>query len=150
MCNFSLTVRQRQSNNHSLSPFFLLSLSVTVLSWTMSWCFYYYPTLFIIAFSFCISQTLAAKISQTHNSLPFIWPLPAKFTFGNDSLSVDPSLSLIGNAAASAIVRTAFDRYKGIVFRNGNSFGGFLRTVTVDYDVTKLNVVVNSKSEEVG
>ncbi|WJX15434.1 Beta-hexosaminidase 1 [Trifolium repens] len=105
-------------------------------------------TLFItIAFAFFISQSFEARILQPHQSLPFIWPLPAKFSFGNETLSVDPTLSLTGNGAASQIVQAAFDRYKGIVFKNSNSYG-FLRTVNVAYDVTKLNVIVRSKSEE--
>ncbi|GAU12150.1 hypothetical protein TSUD_01160 [Trifolium subterraneum] len=105
-------------------------------------------TLFIlIAFAFFISQSFGARILQPRNSLPFIWPLPAKFSFGNETLSVDPTLSLTGNGAASSIVRAGFDRYKGIVFKNSNSYG-FLRTVNVAYDVSKLNVIVRSKSEE--
>lgn len=130
-----------------LQPNPLLSLSLSLK--TMALCYCYKPTLFIIVFTFFISQSFAVKISQPHHSLPFIWPLPAKFTFGNDSLSIDPSLSLTGNGASSSIVRAAFDRYRGIVFKNSYSFG-FLRTGKVAYDVTKLNIVVHSKNEEVG
>ncbi|XP_058772022.1 beta-hexosaminidase 1-like [Vicia villosa] len=114
----------------------------------MGWCFCYKPTLLIIAFiTFFISQSFAAKISQPHHSLPFIWPLPAKFSFGNETLSVDPALSLTGTGANSPIVKAGFDRFKGIVFSNGYSFG-FVRTAKTVYDVNKLNVVVRNNSEE--
>lgn len=109
----------------------------------MGWCCCYKPTLLIIVFTFFFSQSFAAKFS-----LPFIWPLPAKFSFGNQTLSVDPTLSLIGNAANSPIVKADFDRFKGIVFTsNGYSFG-FVRTDKAAYDVNKLNVVVHKKTEE--
>ncbi|KAG4919889.1 hypothetical protein JHK82_057315 [Glycine max] len=106
-------------------------------------------TLFLICCAFFVSQALGARIPQPqpHKSLPFIWPLPAKFIFGNDSLSVDPALSLSGNGAASAIVRDAFDRYKGILFKHGDRFS-FLRTLRPVYDVTKLSINVHSHSEE--
>ncbi|XP_058756429.1 beta-hexosaminidase 1-like [Vicia villosa] len=101
-------------------------------------CCCYYKTLLIIVFTFFISQSFAAKFS-----LPFIWPLPAKFAFGNETLSVDPTLSLIGNSANSPILKAGFDRFKGIVFSNG-----FVRAGKAVYDVNKLNVVVQDKIEE--
>ncbi|KAJ1436388.1 Glycoside hydrolase family 20, catalytic domain [Sesbania bispinosa] len=112
-----------------------------------SFCTPTWLTLFLVAFAFCISQAVGVTTSQPHQSLPFIWPLPAKFSFGNESLSVDPALSLSGNGASSAIVRAAFDRYKGIVFKHGDRFG-FLKTVKTVYDVTKFNINVHSKNEE--
>ncbi|XP_019427073.1 PREDICTED: beta-hexosaminidase 1-like [Lupinus angustifolius] len=81
------------------------------------------------------------------DSLPFIRPLPKKFTFGNESLSLGPALSLSGNAASSHIVRAAFDRYKGIVFRNTDRYG-LIRPDRTLYDVNKLNIIVHSFSEE--
>ncbi|RDX63576.1 Beta-hexosaminidase 1, partial [Mucuna pruriens] len=104
-------------------------------------------TLLLVCFAFWVSQALGVTISQPHKSLPFIWPLPAKFSFGNESLSVDPALSLSGNAVASPIVRDAFDRYKRIVFKHGDRFS-FLRTLRAAYDVTKLSITVHSYSEE--
>ncbi|CAL5210265.1 unnamed protein product [Lathyrus oleraceus] len=109
----------------------------------MGWCYCYKPTLLNIVFTFFISQSFAAKFS-----LPFIWPLPAKFSFGNETLSVDPTLSLIGNAANSPIVKAGFDRFKGIVFTNNGYTFGFVRTDKAVYDVNKLNVVVHNKTEE--
>lgn len=111
----------------------------------MSWCCCY-KTLLIIVYTFFISQSFAARFSQPQPSLPFIWPLPAKFSFGNETLSVDPKLSLIGNGASSPIVKAGFDRFRGIVFSNN----GFVRTGKAAYDVNKLNVVVHNKTEEVG
>ncbi|CAK8574331.1 unnamed protein product [Lathyrus sativus] len=110
----------------------------------MGWCCCYKPTLLVIVFTFFISQSFAARFSQSHHSLPFIWPLPAKFTFGNETLSVGPTLSLIGNGANSPILKAGFYRFKGIVF----SHNGFVRTVNTVYDVNKLNVIVHNKSEE--
>ncbi|KAL2602784.1 hypothetical protein AAZV13_10G247500 [Glycine max] len=104
-------------------------------------------TLFLFCSAFFVSQALGARIPQPHKPLPFIWPLPAKFSFGNDSLSVDPALSLSGNGAASAIVRDAFHRYKGILFKHGDRFS-FLRTPRPVYDVTRLSINVHSHSEE--
>ncbi|XP_027366620.1 beta-hexosaminidase 1-like [Abrus precatorius] len=104
--------------------------------------------LFFIYCAFCISQALGVRTSQQPlKSLPFIWPLPARFSYGNESLSVDPALSLSGNGAASAFVQAAFVRYKGIVFKNSDRFG-FLRTQRAAFDVSKLKITVNSNSEE--
>ncbi|XP_061372251.1 beta-hexosaminidase 1-like [Gastrolobium bilobum] len=106
--------------------------------------------LFLIVCALCVSQALGVKTSQQphgHVSHPFIWPLPEKFTFGNESLSVDPALSLTGNGAASPIVLAAFDRYKGIVFKHASGFG-LLRTLRTFYDVAKLNITVHSNTEE--
>ncbi|XP_057424173.1 beta-hexosaminidase 1-like [Lotus japonicus] len=99
------------------------------------------PTLFLLIAAFSISQSQAAVGLTT--SQPFIWPLPAKFTSGNGTLSVDPELSLSGNGAASPILRAGFERYRGIVFGHR-----FLRTVKAVYDVTKLRINVRSTSEE--
>ncbi|TKY45507.1 Beta-hexosaminidase 1 [Spatholobus suberectus] len=104
-------------------------------------------TLFLVCCAFVVSQALGVRTSPPHKSLPFIWPLPAKFSFGNETLSVDPALSLSGNGASSAIVRDAFDRYKGIVFKHGDRFS-FLRTLRPVYDVTKLSITVHSLNEE--
>ncbi|XP_029126540.1 beta-hexosaminidase 1 [Cajanus cajan] len=104
-------------------------------------------TLFLFCCAFFVSQALGARISPPHKPLPFIWPLPAKFSFGNHSLSLDPALSLSGNGAASAIVRDAFARYKGILFKHGDRFS-FLRTLRPVYDVSKLSITLHSNSEE--
>ncbi|XP_019452564.1 PREDICTED: beta-hexosaminidase 1-like [Lupinus angustifolius] len=111
-------------------------------------------TFFFISFPlFLSSQTIAITVKPTpqqplsFNSLPFIWPLPKKFTFGNESLSLDPKLSLSGNAVFSPILRAAFDRYKGIVFKNTDRYG-LVTTFKTVYDVAKLKIIVHSYSEE--
>ena len=109
------------------------------------------PTFFLICCALFVSQALGARTLEPQSSLPFIWPLPEKFIFGNETLSVDPaiSISLSGNGAASNIVREAFERYKGILFEHGDRFR-FLRTLNPVYDVNKMIVIVHSNSEEVG
>ncbi|ESW14701.1 hypothetical protein PHAVU_007G010100 [Phaseolus vulgaris] len=107
------------------------------------------PTFFLICCALFVSQALGARTLEPQSSLPFIWPLPEKFIFGNETLSVDPaiSISLSGNGAASNIVREAFERYKGILFEHGDRFR-FLRTLNPVYDVNKMIVIVHSNSEE--
>jgi len=106
------------------------------------------PTLFLVCCAFFVSQALGARIPHPERFLPFIWPLPEKFSFGNETLSLDPALSLSGNGAAFNIVREAFERYKGILFKHGDRFS-FLRTLRPAYDVNKLSITVHSNSEEV-
>lgn len=80
------------------------------------------------------------------DSITYIWPLPSEFSFGNQTLSVDPNLSLAvsGNGGGSAIVKEAFERYKSIIFKHHSKLpksGG-------SYDIEKLNVIVFSANEE--
>ncbi|XP_015942301.1 beta-hexosaminidase 1 [Arachis duranensis] len=107
--------------------------------------------LFFTALTLCVSEAVAAgtlnPTPRSSPSLPFIWPLPAAFTFGNHTLSVDPALSLAGNAASSAILRAAFDRYRGIVFKHSDRYG-FLRTLRTTYDVSKLQINVQSHTDQ--
>ncbi|WVY92819.1 hypothetical protein V8G54_031907 [Vigna mungo] len=105
------------------------------------------PTLFLICCALFVSQAFGARTPHPETFLPFIWPLPEKFSYGNETLSVDPALSLSGNGAAFNIVREAFERYKGILFKHGDRFS-FLRTLRSAYDVNKLSIIVHSNSEE--
>ncbi|KAG5051302.1 hypothetical protein JHK87_003500 [Glycine soja] len=91
------------------------------------------------------------------DSLTYLWPLPAEYTFGVDALSVDPALTLsvAGNGGGSAILRAAFDRYRGIVFKHtgvGFSFFRKLRERLVSsvsaFDVDTLKITVRSDNEE--
>lgn len=93
----------------------------------------------------CVSQAMGAKDKpkpQHQEPLTYIWPLPAEFTFGDKALSVNPGLSLAGagNGGRFAIVRAAFDRYKGIIFKNiaGHGLGYFtkLREVVLLFVLT--------------
>ena len=111
-----------------------------------------------------VPQTLvfgSRPTPQQHHSdesLTYLWPLPTEFTSGDEVLSVDPSLTLsvAGNGGGSAIVRDAFERYRGIIFKHsGGGFVGFgllrkLReSIISDYDVSQLKITVHSDNEEV-
>ncbi|XP_054794482.1 beta-hexosaminidase 1-like isoform X1 [Prosopis cineraria] len=110
---------------------------------------------FIISLALCSSQALAARVKRTprpKEPLTYIWPLPTQFSFGDDTLSVDPGLSLTvdGNGGGSDIVRAAFDRYRGIIFKRIDRFS-FLRKLKEKisvYDVSTLRITVHSASEE--
>ncbi|KAK6120677.1 hypothetical protein DH2020_045575 [Rehmannia glutinosa] len=80
------------------------------------------------------------------DSLTYIWPLPWQYTFGNQTLTVDPNLSLVtsGNGGHSLIVSKAFDRYKKIIFKHTSSK---LPSTGIDYDINKLSVIVHSENE---
>ncbi|KAL8050352.1 hypothetical protein ABFX02_06G077400 [Erythranthe guttata] len=81
------------------------------------------------------------------DSLTYIWPLPRQHTSGNQTLTVNPNLSLVtsGNGSNSLIVSEAFDRYKKIIFKHTSSK---LPGTGIDYDLNKLSVVVHSDNEE--
>ncbi|CAI9767567.1 unnamed protein product [Fraxinus pennsylvanica] len=80
------------------------------------------------------------------DSITYIWPLPSEFSFGNQTLAVDPNLSLAvsGNGGGSAIVKEAFERYKSIIFKHHSK----LPKSEGSYDIEKLNVIVYSANEE--
>ncbi|KAK7340842.1 hypothetical protein VNO77_21556 [Canavalia gladiata] len=101
------------------------------------------------------SATLKSIIEPTE-SLTYLWPLPADFTSGDETLSVDPALTLsvAGNGGGSSILRDAFDRYRGITFKH-SSVGFSLirklreRLVSVSaYDIATLKITVHSDNEE--
>uniref|UniRef100_A0A7N0ZZW4 beta-N-acetylhexosaminidase n=1 Tax=Kalanchoe fedtschenkoi TaxID=63787 RepID=A0A7N0ZZW4_KALFE len=100
---------------------------------------------FLSLFS-CAFSTLNSSV-DLDETLVYLWPLPTDFTHGNETLVVDPSLTL--EAGGSEILRAAFDRYKRIMFKHRSPRvsrielrGGVL------YDVSKLKVVVQDSSEE--
>ncbi|KAH6762676.1 beta-hexosaminidase 1 [Perilla frutescens var. hirtella] len=81
------------------------------------------------------------------DSPTYIWPLPSQYTSGNQTLTVDPNLTLItsGNGGGSLIVSEAFDRYKRIIFEHASLK---LPSSGVDYDLKKLSILVHSDNEE--
>ncbi|KGN50514.1 beta-hexosaminidase 1 [Cucumis sativus] len=97
-----------------------------------------------------------ADLSQSgfNDSLPYLWPMPSDFTFGNSTLSVDPRLSLLaaGNAGNSEILKAAFDRYRGIIFKHASGVSMldklWGRRRTFVYDISELKIDVQSDSEE--
>ena len=106
-----------------------------------------------------LTTTPQQQTDGDDDSLTYLWPLPAEFTSGGDTLSVDPALTLsvAGNGGGSAILREAFGRYRGIVFKNtagvGFSFIRKLRERLVSsvsaFDVDTLKITVHSDNEEV-
>ncbi|KAG6420331.1 hypothetical protein SASPL_116855 [Salvia splendens] len=81
------------------------------------------------------------------DSPTYIWPLPSQYTSGNQTLSVNPNLALFtsGNGGGSRIVSQAFERYKRIIFEHASLK---LPTAGVDYDLSKLTILVRSDDEE--
>ncbi|XP_050384993.1 beta-hexosaminidase 1 [Argentina anserina] len=107
-------------------------------------------TLFL--FLFVLSNTLCFSQAKVKGPITYLWPLPAEFTSGNETLSVDPALSLVvgGNGGNSGILRAAFDRYRAIIFKNSNGVTGIekMKARKGSYDISKVRVVVQSESEE--
>ncbi|KAJ8542223.1 hypothetical protein K7X08_017089 [Anisodus acutangulus] len=91
--------------------------------------------------------------STIHNpnldeSLTYIWPLPSQFTSGNNTLTVNPNLTLdfTGNAGSgSVVVEEAFERYKKIIFKHG---ANKLAKAGDYYDVNRVTVIVHSDNDE--
>ncbi|GKU91856.1 hypothetical protein SLEP1_g5670 [Rubroshorea leprosula] len=107
----------------------------------------------ILLLFFCISQIVAPGFAfELDESLTFIWPLPAEFSSGNETLSVDPSITLTvsGNGGNSVVVSEAFDRYKRVIFKRASGFSifGKFRGRGSVYDISELTVIVHSESEE--
>ncbi|CAA7041411.1 unnamed protein product [Microthlaspi erraticum] len=107
----------------------------------------------LLIFVSIINSALLSSADQ--DSHPYIWPLPAEFSSGEETLSVDPGVSLIvaGDGGGSPIVRAAFERYMGMIFKHTYGRASsllarirFLRMV--EYDITSLNIIVHSESEE--
>ncbi|KAL6496786.1 Beta-hexosaminidase 1 [Orobanche hederae] len=96
------------------------------------------------------SRNLKLKRRRTGDideTLTYIWPLPSNYTSGNQSLTVDPNLSLVtsGIGGKSSFVLQAFERYKAIIFKHVSSK---LPDTGINYDLTKLNIIVHSVDEE--
>ncbi|KAL5569146.1 hypothetical protein UlMin_025721 [Ulmus minor] len=111
-------------------------------------------SIFSFFFIFASSPVLCEPFnpaSEVNASLTYLWPLPSEFSSGDETLSVDPALSLAvgGNGGSSAIVRAAFDRYRGIIFKHTTWVSPFdaLRRRRPGYDISTLKIVVHSDSE---
>ncbi|KAL1562201.1 Beta-hexosaminidase 1 [Salvia divinorum] len=81
------------------------------------------------------------------DSPTYIWPLPSQYNSGNQTLTVNPNLTLFtsGNGGSSRIVSQAFERYKRIIFEHASLK---LPIDGVDYDLNKLTILVCSDNEE--
>ncbi|XVF75413.1 hypothetical protein PTKIN_Ptkin13bG0186800 [Pterospermum kingtungense] len=100
-----------------------------------------------------VSQLLVLSSGfELDESLTYIWPLPSEYTSGNETLTVDPTLSLsvLGKGGDLKILREGFERYKKIIFKHvsGVSIFDRFRGIRSVYDISELRIIVNSDSEE--
>jgi len=98
---------------------------------------------------FTICTFLLYSSAELDDNLTYVWPLPAKFSSGNNTLSVDPELSLVlgGKGGDSSIIKDGFGRYKKIIFKHSSkSYSVNKRLV---FDIGVLKIVVLSDNEEV-
>ncbi|GMI87075.1 beta-hexosaminidase 1 [Hibiscus trionum] len=90
--------------------------------------------------------------SGLNQSLTYIWPLPYELTSGNETLTVNPALSLsvIGHGGNFRILREGFRRYKRIIFKfsSGISVSKNSRRIRSLYDISELRIIVKSGSDE--
>ncbi|KAH7677994.1 hexosaminidase protein [Dioscorea alata] len=79
-----------------------------------------------------------------NDTLVYLWPLPKNFSQGDQTLTVNPDLTLQlrGARGSSLIVSEAFERYKDLVFRSQVVLRG------ASFDVSTLTVVVESDDDE--
>ncbi|KAH9623305.1 hypothetical protein KSS87_008451 [Heliosperma pusillum] len=92
--------------------------------------------------------SISAATAPLDDSLTYIWPLPAHFTSGNDTFTVDPDLSL-SFSGNSDILSDGFLRYKHLIFKHVARFSGrfrFLQSST--FDVSVLHIVLHSPDQE--
>ncbi|XP_061997768.1 beta-hexosaminidase 1 [Rosa rugosa] len=105
-----------------------------------------------VLFLFVFSTALCFSQAKVKGPVTYLWPLPAEFTSGNHTLTVDPALSLVvgGNGGKSVILKEGFDRYKAIIFKNSNGVSGIdrMKAKGESYDISKVRVVVQSASED--
>ncbi|XP_039023515.1 beta-hexosaminidase 1-like isoform X2 [Hibiscus syriacus] len=87
-----------------------------------------------------------------NRSLTYIWPLPYELTSGNETLTVNPalSLSIIGRGGNFKILREGFRRYKKIIFSftYGVPVSKNSRRIRSIFDISELRIIVNSDSDE--
>lgn len=92
------------------------------------------------------SSSLSSHVSDD-SSITYLWPLPSKFTSGNETLTVDPDLtiSVSGNGGNSVIISEAFERYRNIIFKHTSG----VEKKKLGSDITKLSIILHSNNEEV-
>lgn len=76
--------------------------------------------------------------------------MPTQFTSGNDTLTVDPDLTLDftgngGGGGRSVVVEEAFERYKKIIFKHSSK----LAKSGEYFDINRVTIIVHSDNEEV-
>lgn len=110
-----------------------------------------YTCLMLLAW---VSQSVSLSTGfELNQSLTYIWPLPHELSSGNETLTVNPtlSLSLIGKGGNFKILREGFRRYKRIIFKQSSGVSIFknLRRIRSIYDISQMRIIVNSDSDEV-
>ncbi|KAH1038709.1 hypothetical protein J1N35_040452 [Gossypium stocksii] len=112
----------------------------------------HYKLRFLVLFLW-VSHLVDSKSGfELDESLTYLWPLPSEFTSGNQTLTVDPTLSFsaLGKEGNSKILIEGFERYKKIIFKrvSGISLFDKSRGIRSVYDISELRFIVNSDSEE--
>ncbi|KAJ6900462.1 beta-hexosaminidase 1 [Populus alba x Populus x berolinensis] len=94
---------------------------------------------------YCFSSQ---SVPELDDNLTYVWPLPAKFSSGNNTLSVDPELSLVfdGKGGDSSIIKDGFGRYKKIIFKHSTKSSSVNKRLV--FDIGVLKIVVLSDNEE--
>ncbi|KAK4353691.1 hypothetical protein RND71_025885 [Anisodus tanguticus] len=106
---------------------------------------------FTLIFQLVNSRSIKSTIYSTKldESLTYIWPLPSQFTSGNDTLTVNPNLTLefTGNAGSRSVVvvEEVFERYKKIIFKHG---ANKLSKAGDYFDINRVTVIVHSDNDE--
>ncbi|KAG6760278.1 hypothetical protein POTOM_036785 [Populus tomentosa] len=97
---------------------------------------------------FTICTFLLYSSAELDDNLTYVWPLPAKFSSGNNTLSVDPELSLVfdGKGGDSSIIKDGFGRYKKIIFKHSTKSSSVNKRLV--FDIGVLKIVVLSDNEE--
>ncbi|XP_057522383.1 beta-hexosaminidase 1 [Amaranthus tricolor] len=99
-------------------------------------------------FFLTITPLSLSSSSSLDDSLTYIWPLPANFTSGNLTLTVDPDLS-ISYSGNSMIISDAFLRYKRLIFIHASKVSRKFRSIRGPaYDISVLQIIVHSSDEE--
>ncbi|KNA20214.1 hypothetical protein SOVF_054390 isoform B [Spinacia oleracea] len=110
------------------------------------------PTTAVIFFLLITTTTtllsLSSSSSVNKDSLTYIWPLPANSTSGDETLTVDPDLSL-SFSGYSPIISSSFLRYKRLIFTHAKKVpAGFLSFRGPVFDISVLQINVHFPNEE--
>ncbi|KAB5538865.1 hypothetical protein DKX38_016398 [Salix brachista] len=104
----------------------------------------------LLLFTICTFQLYSS--AELDDSLTYVWPLPAKFSSGNNTLSVDPELSLVlgGKGGDSSIVKDGFDRYKKIIFKHSSKSYSVNKRLVFDIGILKIAVLSDNDEVSLG
>ena len=104
----------------------------------------------LLLFTICTFQLYSS--AGLDDSLTYVWPLPAKFSSGNSTLSVDPELSLVigGKGGDSSIIKDGFDRYKKIIFKHSSKSYSVNKRLVFDIGILKIAVLSDNDEVSLG